>query len=54
MYDVYLNGVRDHAAIGTGETITYCLGSGPTTIVLRAVDSSGNVSAPSNTIVFDC
>jgi hypothetical protein len=54
MYDVYLNGVLDHAAMGIGETITYCPAAGPTEIVIRAVDASGNVSAPSNTIVFDC
>ena len=52
MYDVYLNGVPEHAAIGYGETIVYCRGTGPNTIVMRAVDTSGNVSAPSNQIVF--
>jgi chitinase len=54
MYDVYLNGELDHAAIGYGETITYCPGVGPTTITVRAVDTSGNASGPSNEIVFDC
>ena len=52
MYDVYLNGEPEHAAIGYGETIVYCRGEGPNTIELRAVDTSGNVSAPSNRIVF--
>ena len=52
MYDVYLNGVPEHAAIGYGETIVYCRGEGPNTIEIRAVDTSGNVSAPSNQIVF--
>ena len=28
MYDVYLNGEKDHATIGYGETITYCRGEG--------------------------
>ena len=51
LYDVYLNGVRnDDGIIGYGSTITYCRAPGPTTIVLRAVDTSGNVSAPSNEI----
>jgi chitodextrinase len=54
MYDAYVNGVPEHAALGYGETIIYCPGGGPTTIVLRAVDTSGNVSAPSNEIVFNC
>jgi chitodextrinase len=52
MYDVYLNGEPEHAAIGYGETIVYCRGEGPNTIAIRAVDSSGNVSAFSNQIVF--
>ncbi len=52
MYDVYLNGVPEHAAIGYGETVVYCRGEGPNTIVVRAVDTSGNISAPSNQIVF--
>ena len=55
LYDVYLNGVRnDDGVIGYGSTITYCRVEGPTQIVLRAVDTSGNVSAPSNAIAFDC
>jgi chitodextrinase len=52
MYDVFLNGELDHAAMGIGETITYCRGEGPNTIAIRAVDSSGNASALSNEIVF--
>jgi hypothetical protein len=52
MYDVYLNGVPEHAAIGSGETIVYCRGEGPNTIAIRAVDTSGNVSELSNQIVF--
>jgi hypothetical protein len=39
---------------GYGSTITYCRAEGSTTIVLRAVDTSGNVSAPSNEIIFNC
>ena len=49
-----MNGVPEHAAIGYGNTIVYCRGAGPNTIVVRAVDTSGNVSAPSNEIVFNC
>jgi hypothetical protein len=52
MYDVYLNGEPEHAAIGYGETVVYCRGEGPNTIAIRAVDSSGNASAFSNQIVF--
>ena len=47
-----LNGKLDHVTIGYGETITYCQGEGPNTIVIRAVDTSGNASAFSNEIVF--
>jgi hypothetical protein len=55
LYDVYFNGVFvEHAALGGGSTITYCLDPGPTVVTLKAVDSSGNVSGPSNEIVFDC
>jgi hypothetical protein len=52
MYDVYLNGVPEHAAIGSGSTIVYCRGEGPNTIAIRAVDTSGNVSELSNQLVF--
>jgi hypothetical protein len=52
---VYLNGVRnDDGAIGYGSTITYCRVEGPTEIVVRAVDTSGRVSAPGNAIMFVC
>jgi chitodextrinase len=54
LYDVYINGELDHAALGRGDTITYCVAPGPNAIVVRAVDSSGNMSGPSNEIVFDC
>jgi chitodextrinase len=59
LYDVYFNGVRGHpddSAIGSGSTIAYCRGlaTGPTEIVVRAVDTSGNVSASSNAVVLDC
>jgi hypothetical protein len=55
LYDVYFNGVFvEHGALGGSSTITYCLDPGPTVVTLKAVDSSGNVSRPSNEIVFDC
>ena len=55
MYDVYLNGVRNNdGVIGWDATVTYCRAPGPTEIVLRAVDTSGNVSAPSNALQFYC
>jgi chitodextrinase len=55
LYEVYLNGQRfDDGVIGYGSTVTYCRAEGPTEIVLRAVDTSGNVSAPSNALLFSC
>ena len=53
--EVYLNGERfDDGVIGYGSTVTYCRAEGPTEIVLRAVDTSGNVSASSNQLLFSC
>lgn len=52
LYDVYLNGEPEHAAVGYGETVVYCRGEGPNTIAIRAVDTSGNASVFSNEIVF--
>ncbi|MGH3862847.1 hypothetical protein [Actinokineospora sp.] len=55
LYDVYQNGVfAEHGSIGAGETIVSCDFTGPTDVVARAVDTSGNVSGPSNAITFDC
>jgi hypothetical protein len=55
LYEVYLNGeLTDDGVIGYGSTITYCRAKGPTEIVVRAVDTSGNVSASSNEITFNC
>jgi chitodextrinase len=55
LYDVYFNGVFiEHGVLGGGSTITYCRDTGPTTVTLKAVDSSGNVSLPSNELLFDC
>jgi chitodextrinase len=55
LYDVYFDGIFvEHGALGGGSTITYCQDSGPTVVTLKAVDSSGNVSGPSNELLFDC
>jgi chitodextrinase len=54
LYDIYLNGELTPDG-GFGDSgITYCRESGPTTIVVKAVDTSGNVSAPSNEILVNC
>ena len=55
LYEVYLNGVLiPDGGIGGTNTIAYCRDIGPTEITLRAVDTSGNRSGPSNAIIFDC
>jgi fibronectin type III domain protein len=55
LYETYLNGVLvPDGNIGGTNTIAYCRDIGPTTVVLRAVDTSGNRSGPSNTLNFDC
>jgi chitinase len=55
-YRILINGVLDPGGtpMGTDRTITYGV-DGSNTFVLRAVDSAGNVSAPSNpfTLVLD-
>jgi hypothetical protein len=55
-YRIFINGALDPLGtpIETDRTITYGV-DGTNTFVLRAVDSAGNVSAPSNafTIVLD-
>jgi chitodextrinase len=53
-YDVYLDGVREFAGQPGGRTIVTCVSLGPTEIFVTAVDTSGNVSGPSNTDTFDC
>ena len=50
-YRIFINGAPDplgFTPIGTGKTITYGVVDGVNTFVLKAVDSAGNVSAPSN------
>ena len=55
LYEIYLNGIltRD-GGIGGPNGIAYCRDLGPTTVVLRAVDTSGNRSGPSNELNIDC
>jgi hypothetical protein len=57
LYEVYVNGefAGESWVIGWDSTITYCRVEGATnTIVVRAVDTSGNASPFSNEILFDC
>jgi hypothetical protein len=55
LYEVYLNGVLvDDGGVGGTNRIAYGRDPGPTEIVLRAVDTSGNRSGPSNALVFGC
>jgi chitodextrinase len=56
-YEVFFNDFHHDGdgAIGSGNTIAYCREvTGQATIVVRAIDTSGNMSAPSNAIPFDC
>lgn len=53
-YDAVLNGVSGGSVIGVGSAFFSCLAVGQTEIVLRAVDTSGNASGPSNAVTFDC
>jgi Fibronectin type III domain len=55
-YRIFINGEPDPVgfdAIGTGRWITYGVVDGTNTFVLRAVDSAGNVSAPSNSYAIE-
>ena len=52
VYEILINGVRDHRVIGGTDTIVYCPAVVPATFTVRALDTSGNVSARSNEIVF--
>lgn len=53
-YQVIFDGVFNGEVTGTGSIWTTCLELGPTEVFVRAVDTSGNVSAPSNTIIIEC
>jgi len=55
LYETYLNDVLvPDGNVGGTNTIAYCRDIGPTTVELRAVDTSGNRSGPSNALTFDC
>jgi chitodextrinase len=58
VYEIYFNRVPNNleSVIGGNSTIAYCTvqGTGLTEVVLRAVDTSGNRSAPSNAGWVDC
>lgn len=51
-YDVYVDGARQAVGLGP-RTILSCSTADPLEIVVRAVDTSGNESGPSNTLLFD-
>jgi hypothetical protein len=55
LYETYLNGVLvPDGVVGGTNTIAYCRDLGPTTVVLKAVDTSGNRSGPSNELNIAC
>jgi hypothetical protein len=55
LYETYLNGVLvPDGVVGGTNTIAYCRDVGPTTVVLKAVDTSGNRSGPSNELNIIC
>jgi hypothetical protein len=55
LYEFYLNGVLNPDVNFGSSGLVYCReASGFTTVVARAVDSSGNRSEPSNEIVVQC
>ena len=55
LYETYLNGVLvPDGLVGGTNTIAYCRDIGPTSVVLRAVDTSGNRSGPSNALSITC
>lgn len=51
MYEVYLNGVLDHATTGD-RAVVYVTQTGDNTITLIAVDGAGNRSEPSSATFF--
>src|SRR5687767_2410671 len=51
MYEIYLNGVLDHATTGD-RAVVYVTETGDNTITLIAVDGAGNRSAPSSVTFF--
>ena len=51
MYEIYLNGVLDHATTGD-RAVLYTTQTGDNTITLIAIDGAGNRSAPSSATFF--
>jgi chitodextrinase len=51
-YDVYVDGQLSSVGLST-RTWMSCMSADPVQIFVRAVDTSGNESAPSNTVLFD-
>jgi chitodextrinase len=51
-YDVYVDGERSAIGLDTGTWMS-CESADTVAIFVRAVDTSGNESAPSNTVIFD-
>jgi len=49
-----VNGVLASTGLGNVEDIVYCTLTGPNTIAVRALDTSGNASPFSNELVFVC
>ena len=55
LYDTYVDDQRTPDGIlGGDSTVAYCRTFGLATFTVRAVDSSGNVSEPSNGLTFNC
>jgi hypothetical protein len=54
IYEVFVNGVLTSTGLGNIEDIVYCTETGPNTIKVRALDTSGNASSFSNELVFVC
>jgi chitodextrinase len=52
-YQLFINGTFDGGVMGASRLVTYGLVTGNNRFVLRAVDSAGNVSAPSNEFIRD-
>jgi chitinase len=52
-YQIFINGTLDSGVMGATRQVTYGLATGRNTFVVRAVDSAGNVSAPSNQFIRD-
>jgi len=51
-YDVYFDGVLGALTLGT-RVWASCMSDAPVAIFIRAVDTSGNESDPSDTLIFD-